>query len=150
MTATEKRGALAVATSAKELRNNLKNQAIAEGDRGGTDIFVGAELESRRPDMPRAPFIRDMDEVTALPGEASAERYTDLTALQVRAERTGSRKHWSEDTNLHRLSGAVQILKLCVELAYLEGDDLTAELAHDDLVSAEWRLRQAERGGGRG
>lgn len=54
-------------------------------------------------------------------------------------------KHWSEETNWVPLKIAVAALKTKVERAYYEsrGDD--AGQAHDDLVSAEWRLRQAER-----
>lgn len=54
-------------------------------------------------------------------------------------------KHWSEETNWQRLGEAVQGLKRKVEAAYFHCDEETASAAHDDLVSAEWRLRQAER-----
>lgn len=54
-------------------------------------------------------------------------------------------KHWSEETNWQRLSEAVQRLKHKVDAAYYQCDDETASAAHDDLVRAEWRQRQAER-----
>lgn len=57
---------------------------------------------------------------------------------------------WHEETCWQLLSAAVARLKLKVERAYYHGDEATADTAHDDLVSAEWRLRQAEtRMGGR-
>ena len=55
-------------------------------------------------------------------------------------------KHWSEETNWQRLGSAVQRLKHKVEAAYYQCDDETASAAHDDLVRAEWRQIQAERG----
>lgn len=54
-------------------------------------------------------------------------------------------KHWSEETGFEPLSAAVERLKAKVERAYYECRDQEAEQAHDDLTSAEWRLRQAER-----
>jgi len=54
-------------------------------------------------------------------------------------------KHWSEETNWQPLSEAVSRLKAKVEAAYYHGDEQTADQAHDDLICAEWRLRQAER-----
>lgn len=57
----------------------------------------------------------------------------------------GEMKHWSEETNWTPLSAAVQRLKSDVERAYYECRDDDAAAAHDDLVSAEWRLRQSER-----
>ena len=54
-------------------------------------------------------------------------------------------KHWSEETNWKPLSAAVEALKRKVDAAYYAGDEATADQAHDDLTSAEWRLRQAER-----
>lgn len=54
-------------------------------------------------------------------------------------------KHWSEETNWQPLSEAVKSLKAKVEAAYYHGDEQTADQAHDDLICAEWRLRQAER-----
>lgn len=54
-------------------------------------------------------------------------------------------KHWSEETNWKPLSVAVASLKRKVEAAYYACDAATADAAHDDLTSAEWRLRQAER-----
>lgn len=59
-------------------------------------------------------------------------------------------KHWSEETNWQPLSAAVAALKAKVEAAYYRCDDAEAGAAHDDLVSAEWRLRQAERRRDRG
>lgn len=53
--------------------------------------------------------------------------------------------HWSEETDWKRLSEAVAALKAKVEAAYYAGDDAEAGAAHDDLTSAEWRLRQAQR-----
>lgn len=54
-------------------------------------------------------------------------------------------KHWSEETNWQPLSVAVAALKRKVEAAYYHGQEDEADAAHDDLVRAEWRLRQAER-----
>lgn len=54
-------------------------------------------------------------------------------------------RHWSEDTNWQRLSEVVERLKRRVEDAYFRSDEARAEQAHDDLLSAEWRLRQAEK-----
>jgi hypothetical protein len=54
-------------------------------------------------------------------------------------------KHWSEETNWQPLSAAVARLKRRVETAYHHCQEQEASDAHDDLVSAEWRLRQAER-----
>ena len=54
-------------------------------------------------------------------------------------------KHWSVETDWKRLSDAVAALKRKVEAAYYRCDESEADTAHDDLVSAEWRLRQAER-----
>lgn len=54
-------------------------------------------------------------------------------------------KHWSEETNWKPLSAVVDGLKRKVEAAYYACDAATADAAHDDLTSAEWRLRQAER-----
>lgn len=54
-------------------------------------------------------------------------------------------KHWRDETNWQRLSIAVEALKRRVEEAYYQSDEAAASEAHDDLVSAEWRLRQAER-----
>lgn len=59
-------------------------------------------------------------------------------------------KHWSEETNWKPLSVAVEALKRKVEAAYYRCDEAEASAAHDDLVSAEWRLRQAERRRDRG
>lgn len=53
-------------------------------------------------------------------------------------------KHWSEETNWVPLKMAVIALKTKVERAYYESRDDDAGQAHDDLVAAEWRLRQAE------
>lgn len=54
-------------------------------------------------------------------------------------------RHWSEETGFEPLSAAVARLKAKVERAYYECRDEDAGDAHDDLTSAEWRLRQAER-----
>lgn len=54
-------------------------------------------------------------------------------------------KHWSEETNWMPLKIAVIALKTKVERAYYEFRNEDAGHAHDDLVAAEWRLRQAER-----
>ena len=55
-------------------------------------------------------------------------------------------KHWSEETNWKRLGDAVARLKRATEAAYYQCDEETASNAHDDLVRADWRQRQAERG----
>lgn len=57
-------------------------------------------------------------------------------------------RHWSEETRWQPLSEAVSKLKAEVEKAYYECREADADAAHDDLVSAEWRLRQAERRNG--
>lgn len=54
-------------------------------------------------------------------------------------------KHWSESTDWRILSHAVHTLRLKVEASYYACEDEEAGSAHDDLVSAEWRLRQAKR-----
>ena len=54
-------------------------------------------------------------------------------------------RHWSEETNWQPLNDAVDALKRKVEAAYYASDDAAAGDAHDDLTSAEWRLRRAER-----
>ncbi len=54
-------------------------------------------------------------------------------------------KHWTEETNWKPLSDVVERLKRDVERAYYECRDDDAGELHDDLTSAEWRLRQAER-----
>lgn len=54
-------------------------------------------------------------------------------------------KHWREETDWQRLSHAVARLKRRVEIAYFQCREGDASAAHDDLVAAEWRLRQAER-----
>lgn len=54
-------------------------------------------------------------------------------------------RHWRESTDQHILSTAVDRLKRDVERAFYECRDEDAGYAHDDLISAEWRLRQAER-----
>jgi hypothetical protein len=59
-------------------------------------------------------------------------------------------KHWSEETRWKPLADAVADLKRQVEAAYYLSDEDKAAAAHDDLVSAEWRLRQAERRRDRG
>ena len=53
---------------------------------------------------------------------------------------------WREDTNWRRLGEVVDRLKRDVERAYHDCRDDDAGDLHDDLTSAEWRLRQAERG----
>ena len=52
---------------------------------------------------------------------------------------------WQNDTNWRSLGSAVADLKRRVEAAYHASDADGADEAHDDLVAAEWRLRQAER-----
>ena len=52
---------------------------------------------------------------------------------------------WRESTDWQKLADVVSRLKAKVEMAYHLSDEDTASEAHADLVSAEWRLRQAER-----
>lgn len=52
---------------------------------------------------------------------------------------------WREDTDWLRLGDVVAALKAKVERAIAERDEAAGAAAHDDLISAEWRLRQAER-----
>jgi len=59
-------------------------------------------------------------------------------------------KNWSEDTDWQRLSDVVARLKARVDDAIAARDEFTGETAHHDLICAEWRLRQAERGRERG
>lgn len=59
-------------------------------------------------------------------------------------------KNWRDETNWKPLSEAVASLKAAAEAAYHASHDDVASDAHDDLVSAEWRLRQAERRNDRG
>lgn len=54
-------------------------------------------------------------------------------------------RHWSEDTDWERLGAVVSRLKRDVERAYYECRNEDAGRAHEDLIRAEWRLRQAER-----
>ena len=51
---------------------------------------------------------------------------------------------WRESTDWRRLGDVVADLKRRVEAAYHAADDGAAADAHDDLTSAEWRLRNAE------
>jgi hypothetical protein len=60
------------------------------------------------------------------------------------------RKHWSEETDWQRLSDIVARLKGAVDAGIFDGDEFAAEVAHDDLISAEHRLRMAERRRDRG
>ena len=53
--------------------------------------------------------------------------------------------NWQQETRPQPLSAAVAILKARVETAYHQCRDEDAEAAHEALVSAEWRLRQAEK-----
>lgn len=54
-------------------------------------------------------------------------------------------RHWSEETCWQPLGAVVNRLKRKVCEAIVAGDEFEAELTHDELISAEWRLRQAER-----
>ena len=53
--------------------------------------------------------------------------------------------HWREDTDWQRLGDVVARLKGDVEAAIEARDESAGAAAHDDLISAEWRLRQAGR-----
>lgn len=50
---------------------------------------------------------------------------------------------WRESTDWHHLGAVVARLKRDVEAAYHACNEDRAAAAHDDLVSAEWRLRRA-------
>lgn len=52
---------------------------------------------------------------------------------------------WRESTDRAVVLNAVKSLKRQVERAYYFCQDDRANIAHDDLISAEWRLRQIER-----
>jgi len=52
---------------------------------------------------------------------------------------------WLDSTDWQRLGDVAACIKRRVEAAYHACDDDTAAEAHDDLTSAEWRLRQAEK-----
>ena len=54
-------------------------------------------------------------------------------------------RHWTEDTNWQRLSDVVARLRVQVNAAIAARDNDAGQAAHDDLIRAEWRLRQAER-----
>lgn len=54
-------------------------------------------------------------------------------------------KSWRESCDWQHLSNVVAKLKRDVEAAYFQCREADADAAHDDLLSAEWRLRQAER-----
>lgn len=53
--------------------------------------------------------------------------------------------HWRESTDRETLRAAVAGIKRDCEAAYYTCQDEQAGYAHDDLIAAEWRLRQAER-----
>ena len=55
-------------------------------------------------------------------------------------------KNWQDDTDWLRLGDVVSGLKARVEQAIQERDEENGKAAHDDLIRAEWRLRQAKRG----
>lgn len=52
---------------------------------------------------------------------------------------------WREDTEPLRLGTVVDRLKYRVDVAIVQRDDEGGGEVHGDLVSAEWRLRQAQR-----
>ena len=54
-------------------------------------------------------------------------------------------KHWRESTDHGALSAAVHTIKRDLEAAYYECRENDCDDLHDDLICAEWRLRQAER-----
>lgn len=54
-------------------------------------------------------------------------------------------KSWRDSTDVAELRAAVVALKLAVEEACFECRDNDASDAHEDLIAAEWRLRQAEK-----
>ena len=53
--------------------------------------------------------------------------------------------HWREDTDWLRLGDVVAGLRARVERAIADRDETAGAAAHEDLISAEWRLRQAGR-----
>ena len=57
------------------------------------------------------------------------------------------RTDWRESCDPAVLREAIAGLAHEVELAYFESRYDDCDQAHDDLVAAEWRLRQAERRG---
>ena len=57
---------------------------------------------------------------------------------------------WRESTDWQRLSDVVARLKAKIEEAYHMSDEDAAAEWHEDLIAAEWRLRQAERRRNRG
>lgn len=56
-------------------------------------------------------------------------------------------RHWSEETSFVRLGEIVARLKGDVERAYNARREEEGADAHDALVSAEWRMRAAEKRG---
>jgi hypothetical protein len=54
-------------------------------------------------------------------------------------------RHWTEETRVAPLESKVAELKRGIDLAIHECRDDDAEDLHNDLVSAEWRLRVARR-----
>lgn len=55
------------------------------------------------------------------------------------------RTTWTESTDASFLREVVAWLKLLVSIGYFFSDEDLAANSHDDLICAEWRLRQAER-----
>lgn len=63
----------------------------------------------------------------------------------IDAQISSQRGGWRESTDSARLMEVVAWLKLLVQTAYyFSADDLASD-AHDDLIIAEWRLRQSQR-----
>jgi hypothetical protein len=54
-------------------------------------------------------------------------------------------KHWSDETRWQPLADVVATLKARVEAAYTTAHEDDLDAAHDELVTAEHRLRMAER-----
>lgn len=67
------------------------------------------------------------------------------TPASVGGSITPINRHWTEDTRWQPLGAVVQRLKRRVDRAIAAGAEFEGGLVHQDLVEAEWRLRQAER-----
>ena len=56
---------------------------------------------------------------------------------------------WRMSTDWQHIASHVRRLKRELEKAYYEGRSDDADSLHDDLTSAEWRMRQAQKREGR-
>lgn len=71
--------------------------------------------------------------------------HTEPAPLSAGGSITPIDRHWTEETRWQPLGAVVQRLKRRVDRAIAAGAEFEGGLVHQDLVEAEWRLRQAER-----